>query len=136
LDLLQTLKAESGISLILISHDLGVVCEMADEVVVLYAGQAVERGGKRSVLFSPAHPYTQGLLRARPSLSDESEDLFVIPGNVPAKRPAGCAFHPRCAHCIPLCRRETPDLSPLGGGHWARCHLLQTGLSGGPAANE
>ena len=98
LDLLRTLKAESGMSILLITHDLGVVAEAADDVYVMYAGRIVEHGPVADVLAHPLHPYTQGLMRCTPRLSQRKERLEVIPGSVPDPRrlPSGCRFHPRC----------------------------------------
>ncbi|MEK7732442.1 MAG: ABC transporter ATP-binding protein, partial [Planctomycetota bacterium] len=98
LELLRAIQAETGMSILLITHDLGVVAEVADDVNVMYAGRIVEHGPVAEVLAHPLHPYTQGLLRCMPRLSQRKERLEVIPGTVPDPRrlPSGCRFHPRC----------------------------------------
>lgn len=99
LDLLKDLQQEFGSAIIMITHDLGVVGNMADDIMVMYAGRAVERGTVREVLKSPQHPYTWGLLSSMPNLtSDVDEPLMPIPGSPPSlmNPPSGCAFHPRC----------------------------------------
>jgi oligopeptide/dipeptide ABC transporter ATP-binding protein len=127
LELLAQLQAETGMGLLIITHDLGVVSEIADEVYVMYAGRIVEHGPVRSVLDDPLHPYTCGLLRCAPNLSQPDERLFVIPGRVPdpADWPPGCRFHPRCALCSERARERrravVPVESPVGGFALRRC---------------
>ena len=106
LDLLRELQGESGMSILIIAHDLGVVAELADQVYVMYAGRIVEHGPVQAVLGRPAHPYTQALLRCAPRLEGTTERLRVIPGGVPdpADYPPGCRFHPRCAHAERIAR--------------------------------
>ncbi|MEV7431301.1 MULTISPECIES: ABC transporter ATP-binding protein [unclassified Nocardioides] len=132
LDLLQDLQREFDSAIILITHDLGVVAEMADDVLVMYAGKAVEHGEAREILLHPEMPYTWGLLSSVPDVhGDLSAQLVPIPGSPPSllSPPPGCAFHPRCPHRekVPgdLCRTVAPDLVPgtRGGGHVKRCHL-------------
>ncbi len=130
LDLLADLQAEFGTAIVLITHDLGVVSQVADEVLVMYAGRAVEQGSVERVLRRPQHPYTWGLLSSVPSLhGDADADLNPIPGNPPSliDVPAGCAFHPRCryvGHTGGRCRTELPELRPAGtAGHRLACHL-------------
>jgi len=129
LDLLSQLKGEFGLSLLLISHNLGVIAESADRVAVMYAGRIVETAPVRPLFASPAHPYTAGLLRSVPRLGDggAGEDgrrrrLQGIDGNVPdlVKLPPGCAFHPRCGDVMPECRNHTPSLRPYAGGDGSR----------------
>jgi len=123
LDLLQRLQQETGMALILITHDLGVVAELADEVVVMYAGRVVERAPVGRLFAEPQHPYTIGLLGAVPRLDAPAESLAVIDGLVPSPLapPAGCRFNPRCPFAIEICRRETPVLALLAPGHEAAC---------------
>ncbi len=107
LELLRSLQAESGMSILMITHDLGVVARLADDVYVMYAGRIVEHGRADALLSDPLHPYTQGLLACVPRLSDRGERLAVIPGRVPDPRdaPAGCRFHPRCQRTVDAARR-------------------------------
>jgi peptide/nickel transport system ATP-binding protein len=132
LDLLQDLQREFDSSVIIITHDLGVVAEMADDVLVMYAGRAVEYGACKEILTHPEMPYTWGLLSSVPDVTgDTSARLVPIPGNPPSllNPPSGCAFHPRCTHRdkVPgdLCRTTLPDLLPAKRGpeHLKRCHL-------------
>ncbi|MFI9236431.1 ABC transporter ATP-binding protein [Streptomyces sp. NPDC053079] len=127
LDLLKDLQQQTGSAIILITHDLGVVAHTADELLVMYAGRAVERGTVREVLREPRHPYTWGLLGSMPRLSsDVGEPLLPIPGTPPSllAPPPGCPFHPRCGYTAEVegdrCRTERPEL-PQGRG--AACHL-------------
>ena len=132
LDLLQDLQREFDSSVIIITHDLGVVAEMADDVLVMYAGRAVEYGSGKEILTHPEMPYTWGLLSSVPDVAGDTDARLVpIPGNPPSllNPPRGCAFHPRCPHRakVPgdLCRTTMPDLVPgrRGPGHLKRCHL-------------
>jgi oligopeptide transport system ATP-binding protein len=122
LDLLKSLQRTMHLSILLITHDLGVVAEMCSEVVVMYAGTVVERGLAAEVLTRPRHPYTAGLLAASPRRARRGERLIAIPGTVP---PAGddrlgCRFAPRCPRALPLCRTMTPDLKEADG-HSVAC---------------
>ena len=132
LDLLQTLQREFNTGIILITHDLGVVAEMADDVLVMYAGKAVEYGPGKEILTHPEMPYTWGLLSSVPDVKgDTATQLIPIPGNPPSllDPPSGCPFHPRCVHRdkVPgdLCVTTPPALEPglRGAGHLKRCHL-------------
>jgi peptide/nickel transport system ATP-binding protein len=131
LDLLQDLQREFDSAIIIITHDLGVVAEMADDVLVMYAGRAVEYGTTQEILVRPEMPYTWGLLASVPDVSaDTDSKLIPIPGNPPSllNPPSGCAFHPRCTYKdkVPdnLCFTTLPELLPVGsGGHLKRCHL-------------
>ncbi|MEO7385965.1 MAG: ABC transporter ATP-binding protein [Gammaproteobacteria bacterium] len=126
LRLLDGLKRHTGTSLVLITHDLGVVAGLCDRVLIMYAGRAVELGPVREIFQSPAHPYTQALLRSMPGLAiDPGQDLPVIPGQPPdlENLPAGCAFASRCAHTLEVCRTERPLLRPVGALHARACHL-------------
>ena len=122
--LIRDLKEEMNMALILITHDMGVVAEMAERVIVMYAGNAVEEADVKTLFKSPLHPYTQGLLESIPRLEDEGkEDLKVIDGSVPGLHdmPKGCRFSPRCAFCTGHCTEELPPLVDVGGGHKVRC---------------
>jgi peptide/nickel transport system ATP-binding protein len=131
LDLMRGLKAEFGSAIILISHDLGVVAEIADRIIIMYAGRIVEQGTMRRILTAPMHPYTKGLLAAIPHLRVSScarepprRRLVEIPGVVPSlrERIAGCAFAPRCAHCTSICQTTPPPTVATGPDHQVACH--------------
>lgn len=126
LRLIQSVQRERRMSVIMITHDLGVVAEMADEVCVMYAGQIVERADVYSLFKRPLHPYTAGLLGSRPYIAADvkPERLRTIRGSVPnmLSVPAGCRFSPRCDEATGLCRGATPGLVDAGDGHLVRCH--------------
>ncbi len=131
LDLMRALKAELGSAIILISHDLGVVAEIADRVIIMYAGRIVEQGTMRRILTAPMHPYTKGLLGAIPQLraagcgcETPRRRLVEIPGVVPSLRERidGCAFAPRCAHCTPICLTTPPPTVVTSPDHRVACH--------------
>jgi len=124
LDLLDRLRRELRLGLIFITHDLGVVAQVADRLAVMYAGRIVEEGPARDVLARPRHPYTEGLLAASPRL--EKGALQPIPGNVPRldDLPPGCAFEPRCPLRRAECSERVPEMRPAGPGHRARCILV------------
>ncbi len=131
LDLLRALQAESGMAILYITHNLGVVAEMAEEVVVMYLGKVVERSDVDSIFYDPKHPYTRGLLNSIPRLEtvvqDKKEKLNAIEGMVPGpyQRLRGCAFHPRCPDFMPgICDQTEPELIQLEPGHSVRCHLF------------
>jgi oligopeptide/dipeptide ABC transporter ATP-binding protein len=131
LDLLRELQQKFGLAMLLISHDLGVVSQVAQRVAVMYAGSLVELGAAQQVFASPMHPYTRGLLEAVPTLrTDRSRPLKTIEGTVPAMAglPPGCPFEPRCAYRIDECTHALPPLVEVEPGHWARC-LLSSQLS-------
>jgi peptide/nickel transport system ATP-binding protein len=123
LDLMRTLREETGTAIILITHDLGVVAELADEVAVMYAGRIVERAKVAKLFAEPQHPYTVGLLGSIPRLDLEQEQLPAIEGLVPnpLEPIPGCRFHPRCPFAIDRCRAEAPPLLALGDGHVSAC---------------
>jgi oligopeptide/dipeptide ABC transporter ATP-binding protein len=126
LDLMRRLQAETGTAILFITHNLGVVAEIAHRVAVMYAGRVVEEGDVRALFKNPKHPYTRGLLACMPHLGQgkgESARLEAIPGNVPSPtaRPSGCAFAPRCAHAEPACAAAEPALELVEPGHAARC---------------
>jgi peptide/nickel transport system ATP-binding protein len=126
LELMRKLQTDIGMSILFITHDLGVVAEIADRVVVMYAGQAVEEGTAEAIFARPRMPYTIGLLASVPRVDKAAvrqERLRAIPGNVPnpLSIPPGCAFHPRCGFAIDACTREVPGLEDTSGGHMSRC---------------
>jgi peptide/nickel transport system ATP-binding protein len=123
LELMRTLQSETGTAVILITHDLGVVAEVADEVVVMYAGRVVERAPVRVLFEQPQHPYTIGLLGSIPRLDVERGRLASIEGQVPSplRRPAGCKFADRCPFVIAKCRTEDPPLLQVGAQHLSAC---------------
>jgi peptide/nickel transport system ATP-binding protein len=124
LDLLRDLQAQTGMAIILITHDLGVVAEMADEVAVMYSGRVVERASGTAIFDDPQHPYTLGLLGSIPRLEETRERLLAIEGAVPAPfdLPQGCRFHPRCVFAVPACTEQDPALRRIGDTrHEAAC---------------
>jgi peptide/nickel transport system ATP-binding protein len=123
LDLMRTLREETGTAIILITHDLGVIAEVADEVAVMYAGKIVERAPVAALFADPQHPYTIGLLGSIPQLGREQERLAAIEGQVPNPLSpiAGCRFHPRCPFAVDQCRRDEPPLVAVRKGHDAAC---------------
>ena len=123
LSLINRLKAKTGTSVMLITHDMGVINEMADTVIVMYAGQIVEQAETAELFAHPTHPYTIGLIQSIPPLDREVEELNVIPGSVPMlyELPEGCLFAPRCPYATEKCRRERPDISQASPGHDVRC---------------
>jgi oligopeptide/dipeptide ABC transporter ATP-binding protein len=127
LDLMRQLQREYGMAIMLITHDLGVIAEMADEVVVMYLGRVVEQATVDEIFYAPKHPYTQALLRSIPRIRAGSrERLQSIKGFVPHpyNRPPGCPFHPRCAAFMPgVCDQREPQLRPVGGQHLVSCFL-------------
>jgi len=127
LDLIRRLKDELNMSLLMISHDLGVVADMCERVMVMYAGKIVEEADVRELFRNPKNPYTAGLMRSIPQLDQETKRLYSIPGNVPTPKdmPRGCAFAPRCEHASARCFEEAPPLAPVGRGHLAACWMNQ-----------
>jgi len=125
LALLAELQARRGMAMLLITHDLGIVAQLAHRVGVMYAGQLVEEGPRDNFFRAPQHPYTQGLFAALPGAAQRGHLLAAIPGQVPAldAMPVGCRFAPRCPHAWARCHAEAPDWSPLADGHRVRCHL-------------
>ncbi|GGG64911.1 ABC transporter ATP-binding protein [Paenibacillus radicis (ex Gao et al. 2016)] len=139
LDLMKRLKEERSMGMLLITHDLGVVAEMCDRVVVMYAGRVVEEAPVKELFENPQHPYTQGLIRSVPKLRQKVRRLESIPGNVPdlSRMPAGCKFAPRCPHVMPQCLTAEPELLAASGDSTrkSRCWLTQeTELKGGTGA--
>ncbi len=127
LELMKEIKEKVNTAIIFITHDLGVIAEMADYVVVMYSGKIVENTDVRRLFSEPMHPYTAGLIKSKPILEEEKETLEYIPGSVPnpMEMPSGCAFHPRCSEAMDICRQETPDLIEPKPQHLVRCWLYQ-----------
>jgi oligopeptide/dipeptide ABC transporter ATP-binding protein len=123
LDLLLDLRDEFGMALIIITHNMGVVAETADSVLVMYAGRIVEEAPITALFDRPLHPYTRGLLACVPSLDDDRDRLLAIPGSLPdpARRPPGCRFAPRCPHAVPACTAAVPAFVSDGPAHSAAC---------------
>lgn len=125
LDLLRDLKTKIDASILLITHDLGVVAEMADYVVVMYAGRIAEQGTAHDVFLHPKHPYTMGLIKSKPVVNQEVDRLYSIPGQVPnpVNLPEHCFFKDRCDKCIAACNGAIPELRQIGNTHKVACHL-------------
>ena len=125
LELIKDLRTRVNTAVLLITHDIGVVAEMADEVIVMYTGKVVEQGDVISVLKNAKHPYTQGLLNSIPSLGVKNQRLYVIPGTVPSplNLPKGCPFAPRCSHVMGVCTEKDPELKTVEGGNKVKCWL-------------
>ena len=125
LELLRDVQSRMGMSVLLITHDLGVVAETASRVIVMYAGEIVEEAPVRALFAAAHHPYTEGLMRAMPRVGAAVDRLTVIPGSVPPPTawPTGCRFRDRCPYAWERCEREHPPLYQIGGGHLSRCHL-------------
>jgi peptide/nickel transport system ATP-binding protein len=127
LQVMKTLQQEFGTAIIMITHDLGVIADVADEVIVMYAGAVMERADRRTIFFANHHPYTEGLLQSLPAYGGERERLRPINGQPPSliNLPSGCPFHTRCPYVMDRCRTEVPELGPVGGdaGHLSACWL-------------
>jgi len=125
LELLRQLRAERGMAIMLITHDLGVVAEMCDRVAVMYCGKLVETADVDALFGNPLHPYTEGLLASIPRLEDDLDELHAIEGSVPSplERPPGCAFAPRCRYAFARCQSEEPRLAMIAEGRQAACFL-------------
>ncbi|MBM3847518.1 MAG: ABC transporter ATP-binding protein, partial [Verrucomicrobia bacterium] len=128
IELLRELRHAIGMSMLLITHNLGIVGDLADRVAVMYAGQVVELAPARCLLESPLHPYTRALMNSVPKLRSGSSRLQAIPGNVPniGRFPAACRFHPRCPKAAKDCSIHPPELQEVQPGHWVRCPLWKT----------
>ena len=129
LDLLRNLQKEMGTSIVMITHDLGVVSETCDQVAVMYAGKIVEYATTREVLLKPLHPYTEGLLKSSPRIGDGKDRLDAIEGFVPSPyaMPPGCAFAPRCPYRMDICDQGMPELKEIEGGRQLRCYYREKG---------
>ena len=127
LDLMNDLKTKTDTGIMMITHDLGVVAEMADYVVVMYSGKVVEEGDVKTIFANPVHPYTQGLLASIPKLTEQADVLESIDGSVPnpLKLPTGCYFAPRCKYAGAKCNQEMPELKEVEKGHKTRCFVAQ-----------
>lgn len=129
LEIMKSIKARLGMSLMLITHDLGVVAEMADYVVVMYAGKVIEEAPVIELFKNPKHPYTQGLLKAKPVLNQRRQRLYSIPGQVPNPIGLGsqCYFSERCEHCMDICKEKQPELRLEAKEHQVACWLYEEG---------
>jgi oligopeptide/dipeptide ABC transporter ATP-binding protein len=125
LDLLRELCAEFGLTILLITHNIGIVAQLANRVAVMYAGRLAELGDVLQVFDSPMHPYAEGLLNAVPHIKLMDDDLYKMPGAPPnlIHPPAGCRFHPRCPHVMPICATDTPPLVKFENEHMTACWL-------------
>ncbi len=123
LDLLMDLRDEFGMGVIIITHNMGVIAETADRVLVMYAGRVIEEAPVATIFDHPLHPYTRGLLECVPSMTEDKPRLVAIPGTLPepARRPPGCRFGPRCAHALPSCATAIPVLETMEPAHTAAC---------------
>ncbi len=126
LKLLQSLQKKSGMAVLYITHDLGVVANIADQVYVMYAGLIAEKGNTEQIFSRPCHPYTRGLLASLPGRAKRGSRLHSIPGSVPnpSRKPTGCPFHPRCSFAVNTCRSVLPGMSDYGNGHLSRCPVI------------
>ncbi|TYL45280.1 ABC transporter ATP-binding protein [Nocardioides sp. BGMRC 2183] len=125
--LLQEIQDEEGMGLILITHDLGVVADVADRIAVMYAGRIVESSDVLPLYAKPAHPYTKGLIESIPQLEDKGKELFAIKGLPPSllRMPPACKFHPRCTRAVEVCRTDDPELREVEPGRFSRCHFAE-----------
>ena len=123
LDLMQKLREKYGTSMLMITHDLGIVAEVCDEVSIMYAGYIVEHGTLEDIFDHTAHPYTKGLFDSLPNIKRRNEELKPIPGLMPdpTDLPSGCPFHPRCSHCQEICKTRMPQITQLSDTHTVRC---------------
>jgi peptide/nickel transport system ATP-binding protein len=136
LELLKSLEKDLGMTLVLITHDMGIVAEMTKKVVVLYAGRVAEVSDTRDIYVDPKHPYTSALLQSVPRV-DRKRTLVPIPGNIPnlITPPTGCRFHPRCSFAVDKCAGEQPPLEPTGEGREVACYRWKE-ISLGRSAND
>ncbi len=125
LDLMKSLQEEFGMSILMITHDLGIVSDMASHVAIMYASKIVEYGPIKSIYDDPRHPYTLGLFTSIPVIGNKKENLYVIPGNVPNPLafPEGCKFWPRCVFAEDICKSQEPSLEKVNSGHTTACHF-------------
>jgi len=123
LDLLKQLQKEYGMTMVMITHDMGIVADMTERVTVLYAGKVMEEAETSTLFIDPKHPYTEALLKAVPSVA-QTRALEVIPGNIPnlIEPPPGCVFHPRCKYAKDICMKEEPSWEKVADGHFVACH--------------
>jgi oligopeptide/dipeptide ABC transporter ATP-binding protein len=128
LDIFQDLKQKQSMSILFITHDLGVVAEVADRIIVMYGGRLAESGTVFDIFDQPKHPYTLGLIDCLPNISVRRDRLIPIPGMIPSliNPPQGCIFHPRCGRRLPICSREEPEGVVISGEHVVACHLYSS----------
>lgn len=138
LDLLRQLRDQSDMSILFITHDLGVVAEIADYVIVMYAGRIIEEAPVIELFRHPRHPYTRGLLKSRPVIGQHRDRLYSIQGQVPdlSELPQGCYFADRCENCMDACRRNYPETVSDEGGHKTACLLFKEGVANEPTVAE
>jgi oligopeptide/dipeptide ABC transporter ATP-binding protein len=131
LDLMLELQQQYEMAMVFITHDLGVVAEIADDVAVMYLGRVVEKSDVNTIYNQPQHPYTQALLRSIPKIAMQRDELDPIQGMVPSpyRRPSGCPFHPRCVQALPECQQIVPDITQLGENHTVRCLLYEENIA-------
>ncbi|MPM87375.1 Dipeptide transport ATP-binding protein DppD [bioreactor metagenome] len=129
LDLMKKLKSEINSSIMLITHNMGVVAETCERIIVMYAGKIVEEGDVHSIFKEPKHPYTKGLLASIPSIKYKQDKLDSIPGLVPnpLNMPKGCRFEPRCKYALPKCKENQPDMTVSGEERRVSCFLYEEG---------
>lgn len=127
LELMKQLQKEYNTSLLMITHNLGIIAELCEKVAIMYGGSIVEYGSVKEVFGNPKHWYTVGLLNAIPKITGERERLMSIPGNVAnaMKLPSGCKFHPRCSHCVERCTRDMPGMIKVADDHYVRCWNME-----------
>lgn len=127
LDLLKTLQRTMKLSVILITHDLGVIAELSDKIMIMYAGKPAENASTRELINNPLHPYTRALLTAIPSIESRGKKLANIRGIPPnlIVPPPGCRFHPRCDYARPICSQKEPEYKEVKPGHWVACHFYE-----------
>ncbi|MFD1848693.1 ABC transporter ATP-binding protein [Oceanobacillus bengalensis] len=127
LDLIDDLKEQLGMGVVFVTHDMGVVAEIADKVMVMYAGEVVETGDVKTIFEDPQHPYTKGLLAAVPNVDDETQELSIIPGSMPSvdDEIEGCRFHPRCPFAMDICKQKKPPVMNVSENHSSRCWLQE-----------
>ena len=140
LDLMQKLREKYGTSMLMITHDLGIVAEVCDNVSIMYAGRIVEHGTLEDIFNSTSHPYTEGLFGSLPNIENRNEQLKPIPGLMPdpTDLPPGCAFHPRCKYCKDICKSRVPAVTKLSDTHMVACLAYEegTGVTLGGGDNE
>jgi len=125
LDLLNRLRSEFSMPIIMITHDLGIIAELVEQVIVMYCGRIVERADVNGIFSNPLHPYTVGLMKSIPRIHENVRRLNIIPGMVPnlAEVPSGCRFHPRCERAKDICSNKSPEQTEMGDGHYVSCWL-------------
>ncbi len=136
LDLMNELKEEIGMGVVFVTHDMGVVAEIADRVMVMYAGEVVEIADVESIFENPQHPYTKGLLNSVPDVDDETQELEVIQGSMPGldEEITGCRFHPRCPFAMETCKQKEPPLFEVTSDHSSKCWLQEVKQDGNSGA--